>query len=129
MLNPTRPGDFSTTVQLAPEVLILMDIVFSTKAFRDFRISVYVGIGYTLAWGISTWFVNLTTCTPIAFAYDKTIPNGTCRNQALTGSISAVLSLIGDIYIVLLPLPVLWQLKINTRRKVAVIGIFLLGSL
>ncbi|KAJ0108178.1 hypothetical protein J7T55_000143 [Diaporthe amygdali] len=86
------------------------------------------GIAYTFMWGLATWIVNLTTCTPIAFFYDRTIKGGTCRNQVVSGTIAAVLSLVGDIYVLVLPLPALWQLKINTRKKVAVVGIFLLGS-
>lgn len=106
-----------------------MPIVFSTKAYGHFRIWVYVGIAYTLLWGITTWAVNLTTCAPIAFFYDRTIKGGVCRNQVVSGTIAAVLSLVGDVYVLVLPLPALWQLKINTRKKVAVVGIFLLGSL
>ncbi|KAI3396244.1 hypothetical protein diail_12388 [Diaporthe ilicicola] len=102
--------------------------VFSTKAYGRFRIWVYVGIAYTLIWGVVTWSVNLTTCTPIAFFYDRTIKGGVCRNQVISGTIAAVLSLVGDIYVLALPLPALWQLKINTRKKIAVVGIFLLGS-
>ncbi|KAH8763669.1 hypothetical protein F5883DRAFT_422658 [Diaporthe sp. PMI_573] len=103
--------------------------VFSTKAYGHFRIWVYVGIAYTLVWGITTWAVNLTTCAPIAFFYDRTIKGGSCRNQVVSGTTAAALSLVGDIYVLVLPLPALWQLKINMRKKVAVVGIFLLGSL
>lgn len=110
-------------------MLIMANKVFSTKAYGNFRIWVYAGITYTFMWGLATWIVNLTTCTPIAFFYDRTIKGGTCRNQVVSGTIAAVLSLVGDIYVLVLPLPALWQLKINTRKKVAVVGIFLLGSL
>lgn len=95
------------------------------------------GIVYTLAWGISTWIVTLTRCQPIQLAYDwemmqqQHVDNarGTCRDPFMLGAIIAVLSLVGDIYIIVLPLPVLMRLNINTRKKAAVIGIFLLGSL
>lgn len=86
-------------------------------------------MAYTIGWAISTWIVNLTTCTPIAYFWDKTIPGGYCRNQALTGSINGGLSLLGDICILVLPIPMVAQLQINFRRKVALLGIFLLGTL
>lgn len=109
--------------------LTVLPIVFSTKAYGHFRIWVYVGIAYTLLWGIITWSINLTTCAPIAFFYDRTIKGGSCRDQVVSGTTAAVLSLVGDIYVLMLPLPALWQLKINMRKKVAVVGIFLLGGL
>ncbi|KAH8906156.1 hypothetical protein BR93DRAFT_969368 [Coniochaeta sp. PMI_546] len=98
--------------------------IFST---RKFRVAAYCVIAYTIAWAISTWIVNLTVCTPIAFYYDRTIPGGTCRNQAISGSINGGLSLLGDILVLGLPIPVVWSLKINTRKKAGILGIFLLG--
>jgi hypothetical protein len=98
--------------------------IFTT---RKFRIAAYCVIAYTIAWAISTWIVNLTVCSPIAFYYDRTIQGGTCRNQAISGSVNGGLSLLGDIFVLALPLPVIWNLKINMRKRVGIIGIFLLG--
>lgn len=84
-------------------------------------------MAYSILWAISTWIVNLTVCTPIAFYYDRTIPGGTCRNQAISGSINGGLSLLGDFFVLGLPLPVIWNLKVNLRRKIGIICIFLLG--
>lgn len=86
-------------------------------------------MAYTIAWGIATWIVNLTVCAPIAFYYDKSIPGGVCKDQSISGSVNGALSLLGDIFILSLPLPMIWKLHMNTRRKIALCGIFLLGSL
>lgn len=94
---------------------------------RGFRIAAYCVIGYTLAWAVATWIVNLTVCAPIAYYYDRTIPGGKCRNQAISGSINGGLSLLGDIFVLMLPIPSIWNLKINTRRKMGILGIFMLG--
>lgn len=98
--------------------------IFTT---RKFRIAAYWVIAYTLAWAVATWIVNLTVCSPIAFYYDHTIPGGKCRNQAISGSISGGLSLLGDVLVLTLPIPVIMDLKINARRKAGILGIFLLG--
>ncbi|RKU48546.1 hypothetical protein DL546_007390 [Coniochaeta pulveracea] len=105
-------------------------VMFYLRIFggtRQFRRAAYAVIGYTVAWAISTWIVNLTVCTPIAYYYDRTIPGGTCRNQAISGSINGGLSLLGDVLVLALPMPVIWNLKVNFRRKVGIICIFLLG--
>lgn len=103
-----------------------------------FSLGVAAGVLYTLAWGVSTWVVTFTRCAPVALAYDRGLQLanaraggalGTCRDPVLLGVIVAVLSLVGDVLIILLPLPTLVRLRgINRRKKAAVIGIFLLGS-
>ncbi|KAK1751006.1 hypothetical protein QBC47DRAFT_351784 [Echria macrotheca] len=105
-------------------------VIFYMRIFttRNFRIAAHCVNAYTIAWAISTWIVNLTVCTPIAFYYDRTIPGGgSCRNQAVSGSISGGLSLLGDILVLALPVPVIWRLRIDTRRRIGIICVFLLG--
>ena len=104
-------------------------ILFYMRIFttRPFRIAAYCVLAYTIAWAISTWVVNLTVCAPIAFYYDRTIEGGHCHNQAISGSINGGLSLIGDILVLAMPVPVILNLKINTRKKMGILGIFLLG--
>jgi hypothetical protein len=103
-----------------------MRIFSQSKTFKMFA---WANLFYTIAWGISTWFVNLTVCAPIAYYYDKTIPGGQCKNQVVSGTVNAALSLVGDIFILGLPIPMIFQLQINMRRKIALAGIFMLGSL
>ncbi len=106
-------------------ILLLYMRIFPTT---NFKIAVFVNIGYTIAWAVSTWIINLTVCTPLAYYFDKTVP-GTCRKQAISGTVSGGLSLLGDICILVLPLPMVLRLKINVRKKIAVCCIFLLGIL
>ncbi|KAB5550011.1 hypothetical protein GE09DRAFT_966015, partial [Coniochaeta sp. 2T2.1] len=104
-------------------------ILFYMRIFttRPFRTAAYCVLAYTIAWAVSTWIVNLTVCAPIAYYYDRTIKGGHCRNQAISGSINGGLSLLGDVFVLALPVPVVWNLKINTRKKMGILGIFLLG--
>jgi hypothetical protein len=106
-------------------------LLFYLRLFpsRKFAIAAYINMAYTICWGISTWIVNLNVCHPIAYFYDKTIPNGYCSNQAISGTINGSLSLLGDIMILLLPIPMVWKLQINLRRRLALLGVFLLGAL
>lgn len=107
-------------------LLFYLRLFSNTKAFR---IAAYVNIGYTIAWAISTWIVNLMVCTPVAYYYDRTIPGGHCSNQAISGSVNGGLSLLGDVAILVLPIPVIWGLKMNKRRKIGIIAILMLGAL
>ena len=100
--------------------------IFTTRRFKKWA---YAGIAFTIMWAIATWIVNLTVCTPVAYYYDKTIKGGTCRNQAISGSVNGALGLLGDIYILSLPVPLIWNLKLNMRKKISLLGVFLLGCL
>jgi hypothetical protein len=106
-------------------------VIFYMRIFERgrFRVAAHCVNAYNIAWGISTWIVNLTVCTPVAFYYDHTIKGGSCRNQAVSGSVSGGLSLLGDLLVLGLPLPMIWGLKINWRKKASIAGIFLLGCL
>jgi hypothetical protein len=100
--------------------------LFPTKKFK---LAAYANMVFTVCWGIATWIVNLNVCTPIAFFYDKSIVGGSCKDQAISGTISGALSLLGDVLILVLPLPMVWHLQINVRQKIALFGIFMLGTL
>lgn len=106
-------------------------LLFYLRLFpsRKFAYWAYANMAYTVCWGIASWIVNLNTCHPIAYFYDKTIPNGYCNNQAISGTINGSLSLFGDVCILVLPIPMVWGLQINLRRRLALLGIFLLGTL
>jgi hypothetical protein len=106
-------------------------LLFYLRLFpgRKFAYWAYANMAYTICWGIATWIVNLNVCHPIAYFWDKTIPDGYCKNQAVSGTINGSLSLFGDIMILVLPIPMVWGLQINLRRRLALLGIFLLGTL
>jgi hypothetical protein len=42
---------------------------------------------------------------------------------------NGVLSFVGDLIILALPMPMVWKLQIDTRRKIALSAMFLLGGL
>lgn len=132
------PNDFQISFALqranqpALACIKISILLFYLRIFgqnKNFRMATYINMAYTIGWAISTWIVNLTVCTPIAFYYDRTIKGGTCKNQAISGSVNGGLSLFGDILILILPVPMVWNLKMNSRRKIGICGIFMLGCL
>ena len=57
-------------------------------------------------------------CQPISYAVDKTIPDGHCGNLVAFEEYTAILTVILDIMIIVLPLPILWKLQMRTKRKI-----------
>lgn len=113
-------------VCIKTSILLFYMRLFPSKKFKMFA---WANMAYTICWGIAAFIVNLNVCHPIAFFYNKTTPHGKCKNQAISGTINGSLSLLGDVMILCLPIPMIWQLHVNLRRKIALVGIFMLGGL
>ena len=68
-------------------------------------------------------------CRPLAYYWDRSIPNGHCSDDNLVGySISSV-GILTDVIVLLMPIPWLWRLRLDLIKRLAVIGLFVLGSL
>ena len=67
-------------------------------------------------------------CTPISYFWTRT-GNGHCVNVTLLLYFSASLTVLADISILLLPMPIVWNLQMKRSKKIGVMGIFLLGGL
>ena len=53
---------------------------------------------------------TLLGCRPLAYNWDKSIQGGTCDNPPLGYLTAAILNLIADVLVFILPLPFLWTL-------------------
>ena len=54
---------------------------------------------------------------------------GTCLDLKALLLATAIINILTDIAVLVLPMPIVWNLKIQRSQKVAVSGIFLLGGL
>ena len=100
--------------------------LFPTRNFKRFCRAM---ITITGLWAIAAFFSTLLQCQPIALFWDKSIKGGHCLDLIPIGVANASLSLVGDVVILAMPIPMIWGLQLNIRKKIAVSGIFLLGGL
>lgn len=96
---------------------------------RTFRTWVIVLIGLNIALTTSIFVSDLLQCIPMAFLWDKTIPGGHCMNQQAFFVGSAVMNIISDCAVLVLPIPMVWGMQTNTRKKIALMVLFSLGVL
>lgn len=68
-------------------------------------------------------------CSPIAYSWNKTVVGGHCINVHVMWIVQDILFLVLDLYVVVLPLPMIWKLQVTRPEKIAISGMFLLGSL
>lgn len=69
-------------------------------------------------------------CRPFAYNWDKSIPGGSCLDVPASylrvGGLSIV-NLVLDVIVIILPLPILWNLNMATTKKVAISAVFGVG--
>ena len=82
-----------------------------------------------IGWCIALILAVIFSCSPIGYFWDKSIKGGHCINENnLSYGITAA-NIVTDITVLVLPIPWLIHLQMKTSRKVALVGIFILGSL
>jgi hypothetical protein len=107
-------------------LLWIMTRVFSP--FRKAVIFIYVFMGIMLAYYIPAVIVKIRICSPIASFWDQDI-KGTCLDEASIILADAVVSMVSDLIILLLPLPLTMSLQMPKKKKIRVIGLLGAGGL
>ncbi|KAI1383022.1 uncharacterized protein F4822DRAFT_421849 [Hypoxylon trugodes] len=69
----------------------------------------------------------MTQCSPVSAAWDPVLSKTNCRSLKIQELASVAVNLFLDTAIVVAPLPVVWQLKMPTTKKIGVSAIFGLG--
>ena len=105
---------------------------------RPLRIAIYVLAGVVSAWGIAFLLVTIFDCSPVSGAWTRfsmeAIMNPAkaplCTVQAEPAYLSnSALNLATDIAVLLLPLPMIWQLRLPRSQKLAMSAIFAISLL
>ncbi|KAI1134209.1 hypothetical protein F5Y05DRAFT_422792 [Hypoxylon sp. FL0543] len=114
----------NTSVKLS--ILSLYTVLFPSKRFVYFC---YGTITIAMAYFLSVLLEGFLLCTPVAYNWDKTIPGGECHHQILAYLIAGSTNLIIDAWVVALPMPMLFGLRMSLLKKLGVASMFSLGIL
>lgn len=74
-------------------------------------------------------FLEIFACTPISKAWDPLITTGHCINTLALNVAASIINFISNLAILILPQLSIWKLQMDTRRKIQVSVLFLLGIL
>ncbi|KAF7594033.1 hypothetical protein BBP40_010311 [Aspergillus hancockii] len=102
-----------------------------TRVFSPYRKTItfiYVFLGVMLAYYIPAVIVKIRICDPISKFWVPDLP-GSCLDQRSIIMADAVVSVVSDIIILILPLPLTLGLQLPTRKKMRVMGILGAGGL
>ncbi|KAF7591206.1 hypothetical protein BBP40_001865 [Aspergillus hancockii] len=93
---------------------------------KVYRLIIIIAIGAVVINQVLFTFLFIFPCTPIAKQWDHEI-RGTCINTLKSYYGLAGTSLGYDLVIIALPLPVLWNLQLGKRQKIALCCVFAIG--
>ena len=96
---------------------------------KAFSKAVYSFLVMVVAWGVATFFSTIFQCTPISAVWDPSTTNGQCLDYPSWFIGTSVPSILIDFGILVLPITMIWRLKLSTGKKVALTSIFLIGAL
>ena len=137
-------ADPATVLTWGKVIFLLLILNSLAIAFPKLSIlALYLRIFFEKRYRISTWVLatiisgtavamSLTAifqCSPIPYAWDKSIQGGTCINVALFYVYYGLPNIITDVAILLLPLPMIFKLHTNQSQKVGLSILFLLGTM
>ncbi|OMP82494.1 hypothetical protein BK809_0006804 [Diplodia seriata] len=107
-------------------ILLFYLRIFPEKGFRR---AVFVTIGLCIGYCIAFVLVSVFQCRPIRYAWLQWDDEheGTCNNINAQGWSSAAINVILDIIVIILPLPQLWELQLNKRKKFLLLLMFSVG--
>jgi len=97
-------------------------------ANRPFQIAAYIVLFVIVGYSLNAAFSFLYLCTPMRSLWDSSVP-GTCVDLNSAYLVSSVLNVATDVVILLLPIWLLWQLRMRWQQKFAVALALMPGGL
>ena len=95
---------------------------------RKFVITARCIGAFVIAWCISCVISVLFSCIPVYAFWNPSVP-AKCIDSAKFFIGNAIPNIFTDTFILILPIRSVWKLQISRGRRLAVSGLFLLGSL
>ena len=81
-----------------------------------------------LAWQIAIIAGYTWECRPVQKAWDTTVP-GTCIDLKKLWLGNAIPNILTDIVVIIIPLPLIWNLHLPRFQRLLLCGVFLTGAL
>jgi hypothetical protein len=91
-----------------------------------FRKVVLATAAFVVAWGFGITITLALACRPIEAFWDATV-EGKCLHLVTFTYFTNISNLITDIWVFLMPTPVIWHLQLQTKKKVVLSLIFSIG--
>ena len=107
-------------------VVLLYIRIFATRLFRKICYTVLV---INVCFFVGIVFADCLICQPISYRWDRMVGgSGFCGDQKSLDLFIGIFNLLLDVTVVVMPMPVLWGLKLAVGKKVMLSGMFGVGT-
>ncbi|CAI7645384.1 unnamed protein product [Penicillium glandicola] len=125
---------YIATILYCPMALFVKVALLSilTRIFAPYRSKVWfihIFLGCLCCYYIVALIVKIRICDPIPRYWLGDSVEGTCLDQTAALIADSVISVVSDLIILILPLPLTWSLQMSRNRKLRVIGLLSAGGL
>lgn len=118
---------YHTSTLFAKFSILTFYLRFSS-ANRAFRLTAYFVMLFTLGYTVPMALIFFYQCNPMARTWDERI-GGTCLDITFICNVTGVMNALTDFTILVLPIWLLWPLRIPLMRKIGVTLIMMTGGL
>ncbi|KAF7944254.1 hypothetical protein EAE96_010656 [Botrytis aclada] len=108
---------------------ILIFLLRLTGQKIEFKRTIWALLIINNALMVAIFIVVIFQCTPISYNWQVDIPGGYCIEQGVFYSATAVIALVTDILVLIVPFWMVIGLKMPRKTKIAVVTVFFLGFL
>ena len=106
--------------------LLILRIVVA----RRYTYMIIISMVLVALWSLAELLFVIFQCRPVQFQWDTTIEGGICTGSFVSAALAfSVMSIVSDWFYALLPIPVIWPLKINLQSKISIGLILSLGMM
>lgn len=109
--------------------ILFYDRIFETRNSR-YRYAIWISLAANAAWCLTFGLLALLTCLPVHAFWDRgmLLPSPYRCLSTLDLQLSAgITSVLMDLMVLLVPLPRIWKLHTDRRKKARLLIIFILG--
>lgn len=119
----------ATMLVLKPAILLSWCHIFAANNPRGyfFWICIVVSVINVLNFFLGI-VIESTSCTPQAAWWDKTVP-GKCLDTEILALTTAIINLVLDVVILILPQRTIWKLQMSLKKRLSVSIVFIVGAL
>jgi hypothetical protein len=121
------PIIYAWPTALAKLVLLLFYLQLQNSE-KWFKWSIYAAMFIDVGSSAAIFFSAIFVCKPIAMGWDITITTGQCIDRVALFESTAVLGVITDVLIIIIPIPMVLSLHVSRAKKAGLFAMFTIGS-
>ncbi|KAH9999737.1 hypothetical protein F4779DRAFT_605203 [Xylariaceae sp. FL0662B] len=104
-------------------VLMFMRMFFG----RRFHVAALGVMSFSIAWMILAMIIELLICHPINMAWDSNVLGDKCGDRVSASLSVGIIDIINELFIIMLPIPMVWKMQTEKRYLVAIVCIYAIG--